>query len=267
MKLRKKASRRRGITLAEMAVALALIMIVSVATTSLYLSVSEKEEEISDTMEHNERMENVIECYQWANGDLGAFYGAMDTLGYLGSVIVSKPTCEGEGYIECTCGECGGALVYLAPIGHVYNKGEVTEPTCTGQGYTTYTCFRCSDSYDDDYVDAPGHSMSDWIVDSEATCTEDGSQHKECANCGHEETETITAPGHDYQVTGNYGEVGHEVKCSRCGDPQTVDHVWEPDPDDDDSDGKQIYKCACGYTKEEDVSPPESGEGQDQTGG
>ena len=65
---------------------------------------------------------------------------------------------------------------------HLYNE-IVTAPTCTEQGYTTYTC-DCDDSYVDDYVDALGHTESDWIVDGEATTTIEGSKHTECTVCG-----------------------------------------------------------------------------------
>ena len=45
------------------------------------------------------------------------------------------------------------------------------------------------------------HSYSvDWIVDSEATCIEDGSKHKICFLCGDVVTETILAKGHNYST-------------------------------------------------------------------
>ena len=54
------------------------------------------------------------------------------------------------------------------------------------------------------------HTVSDWIIDSEATCTTNGSKHKECTVCHTVfETETIPA-GHNF-VSG---------VCTRCGTPK-----------------------------------------------
>ena len=217
MKLRKKAARRRGITLAEMAVALALIMIVSVATTSLCLSVSEREKEISDTMAHNEHVENIIECYQWANGNESAFFEAMGELGYLGSVTVDFPSCTMDGLITCKCDKHDDYYTMVIPsVGHIYDKGVVTEPTCTGQGYTTYTCFRCESSYDDEYVDATDHAWDECVV-TPPTCEKEGYTTYTCVSCGdsYVDEETKVPPtDHDW----NEGVVTIEPGCETAGE-------------------------------------------------
>lgn len=69
----------------------------------------------------------------------------------------------------------------------------VTPPTCTEGGYSTYTCSKCGANYIGDPVEALGHSSSDWIIDTEATGTTEGSKHKECTRCG-EILETATIP-------------------------------------------------------------------------
>lgn len=51
----------------------------------------------------------------------------------------------------------------------------VTEPTCTEEGYTTYTC-ECGDIYEDDHVDATGHSYK------RITCTVCGEKHPSAEN-------------------------------------------------------------------------------------
>ena len=68
-------------------------------------------------------------------------------------------------------------------LGHDYDS-VVTEPTCEEQGYTTHTCSRCEDSYVDSYVEASGHTESDWIIDQEATHDHEGHKHTECVTCG-----------------------------------------------------------------------------------
>lgn len=132
---------------------------------------------------------------------------------------VVEPTCTEQGYTLCTCDNCGAtkkenivdALGHTwkdatctepktcsrcgetegLPLGHDYHDF-VIEPTCIEQGYTDHVCSRCGDNYIDTYVDALGHISSDWITDTEATTTSEGSKHKECTVCGTVlETETI----------------------------------------------------------------------------
>ena len=124
---------------------------------------------------------------------------------------ITGSTCTGEGMTEYTCTRCGatrlegdaaaghipgeaatcttpqlctkcGAVIANA-LGHDYQK-KITDPTCTEMGYTTCTCSRCGDTYKDDYTDAAGHKLSDWIIDHEPTTDSKGSKHKECTVCG-----------------------------------------------------------------------------------
>ena len=75
---------------------------------------------------------------------------------------------------------------------HTYTP-TVTAPTCTEQGYTTYTC-ACGDSYVGDYVDASGHSFTDYISDGNATYEADGTKTALCDHgCG--EKDTLPDPG------------------------------------------------------------------------
>lgn len=125
--------------------------------------------------------------------------------------IVADSVCDSDGVMEYRCERCGyhrleavsekghtpgeeatctapqlctvcGAVL-AEPTGHSY-KSEVTAPTCTELGYTTYTCEKCSDTFKADYVNAAGHTLSDWIVDKEPTTSAEGSKHKECVICG-----------------------------------------------------------------------------------
>lgn len=55
------------------------------------------------------------------------------------------------------------------------------------------------DEDSDKVKDKAEHVKSDWIIDTQATCEESGSKHKECTVCHYVvETETIEALGHDY---------------------------------------------------------------------
>ena len=40
------------------------------------------------------------------------------------------------------------------------------------------------------------HTFGEWVVDTEATCTANGSQSQTCTECGEVKTQTIPSTGH-----------------------------------------------------------------------
>jgi hypothetical protein len=68
----------------------------------------------------------------------------------------------------------------------------MTPPTCTEQGYTTYTC-ACGDSYVNDYVEAVGHSFTNYVSDNNATLDSDGTKTAKCDRC--DATDTVVDEG------------------------------------------------------------------------
>ena len=171
------------------------------------------------------------------------------------STVVTPPTCTSAGYTTHTCANCGhqytdGAInatghsygnwvQTVAPsctqpgveirtcscgdtqsrevaiIDHSY-QATVMSPSCTGQGYTAHTCINCGHSYQDNFVDALGHSWMD------ATCT----QTKVCIVCGEKEGDAL---GHSYQadvtapdcINGGYTT----YICDTCGDQYVSDRT------------------------------------------
>jgi hypothetical protein len=84
-----------------------------------------------------------------------------------GTLTNMEATCE-EGYLVFATDHFSlYAIVEETEHTHGY-EAVVTDPTCTTKGYTTYTC-SCGDSYEDDYVDAPGH---DFVAGKCNTCGE-----------------------------------------------------------------------------------------------
>ena len=95
---------------------------------------------------------------------------------------------------KITIENVSGNIVVTATV-HSY-ESVITAPTCTEQGYTTHTCIHCGESYTDSYVDATGHSLSDWETVTEATATEPGEEQRHCENCDYSESREIPPKGY-----------------------------------------------------------------------
>mgnify|MGYP003289775087 CR=1 FL=1 len=108
-----------------------------------------------------------------------------------------------------TCTVCGAELA--AALNHDFSGAWQKDDTNHWK-----KCSRC-DATDQ----TAAHSYGDWIVDTAATCTAAGSQHKVCS-CGHTVTEAIAALGHNLvDVAGKEAtctEDGYTAykDCSRC---------------------------------------------------
>ena len=83
-----------------------------------------------------------------------------------------------------------------------------------------------------DKADVAAHSASEWIVDTAATETADGSKHKECTVCKKVlETAPIPATGsthtHSYGTDWKYDDINHWHECE-CGDKaDTAAHSFQ----------------------------------------
>ena len=113
--------------------------------------------------------------------------------------IIQEPTCteKGEKVRYCSCGEKQNEVVLA--LGHtpadMIEENRV-EATCTANGSydEVVYCANCGAqiSRTTITINALGHSESDWIVDVEATISQEGSKHTECTVCGEViKTETI----------------------------------------------------------------------------
>ena len=140
----------------------------------------------------------------------------IDALGHVdGEVVVEnrvEPDCTTEGHYDNVvyCTRCNAELSRenktIPALGHkaatAVEENRV-EATCTIDGHydSVVYCSVCHEelSREQKTLQKIGHTESDWIVDSEATCTESGSKHKECTTC-HETlaTEAIAATGHTF---------------------------------------------------------------------
>ena len=117
-----------------------------------------------------------------------------------------------------------------------------------------------------DKKDTAAHTAGEWIIDTPATATTDGSKHKECTVCGYTmATETIPATGggehtHSYGSEWKSDADKHWHECS-CGDKKdTAAHTageWIIDtPATATTSGSKHKKCTvCGYTMATETIP------------
>lgn len=186
-----------------------------------------------------------------------------------GWVVIKEATCTEDGEYRQYCKNCDhyDAKVISAK-NHSYSRTEVTEPTCTDGGYTTHICIYCSDSYTDTETAPAGHSMGDWVDEQAATCTAEGTQRSDCANCDHYETRKTDKLSHSYEevVTPPTCTAGGYTThtCSACGDSYTnsetpvADHSygdWVTIKEGTCTDtGTRECSCSiCGDTKSESI--------------
>ena len=103
------------------------------------------------------------------------------------------------------------------------------------------------------------HTAGEWIIDTPATATTDGSKHKECTVCGYTmATETIPATGggehtHSYGIEWKNDADNHWHECS-CGDKADKaahDFKWVVDKEATATQkGSKHEECrVCGYKK------------------
>ena len=110
-----------------------------------------------------------------------------------------------------------------------------------------------------DKKDTAAHTAGEWIIDTPATATADGTKHKECTVCGYMmTTETIPATGggehtHSYGSEWKYNADNHWHECS-CGDKADKaahDFKWVVDKEATATKkGSKHEECkVCGYKK------------------
>ncbi|MBR7132844.1 MAG: hypothetical protein IKD04_04875 [Clostridia bacterium] len=128
--------------------------------------------------------------------------------------IDTKATCTATGSKSRHCLYCTAKtdITEIPSTAHNYNS-IITPPTCTEKGYTTHTCPDCGKKLIDSYVDALGHSYSEWQTVTEPTCTVKGTQSRTCSACGDVQTKAISATGHNLKT--RYTCV---TECPLCAD-------------------------------------------------
>ena len=126
---------------------------------------------------------------------------------------------------------------------HKIEEVETNAPTCTEDGNEAhYKCTRCYKLFSDEEgkngttladvtISKTGHSFTDYTYNSDATCTEDGTETATCDNekcdATYTRTKVDSATGHKYAVrtfASNETALGGTMhKCANCGDEYWTD--------------------------------------------
>lgn len=157
---------------------------------------------------------------------------------------------------------------------HNWDSGAVTKlPTCTEKGERLYTCTGCGATRTEE-IPANGHSMSEIILRTAPTCTQDGYASSKCQRpgCTYEITEKRYARGHAWETEFTVdkeptctvdGEKSHH--CSHCDERKDITAIpashkmgeWvETKPATCTEKGEKTSKCAnCEYEEKQDILP------------
>lgn len=161
-------------------------------------------------------------------------------------IVTKKASCFEKGEMVQKCTECGDILATeeISVRKHVYDEGKVTTaPSCISSGEITYTCTNtetekyvaCTHSYTET-VDNVGHDMGEWFTVTEASCTKEGLERRECQRdaCEYfeERSTAVDKNAHteddSYTVTkkASCTEDGEKVKkCTECGEVLVLDVI------------------------------------------
>ena len=109
---------------------------------------------------------------------------------------VATCTVKGEQERSCSCGE--KETQSIDALEHTEVIDAAVAATCTTDGKTEGKhCSVCSETLIAQNNIPASHTDGEWVVDTNATCTEDGSKHQVCAVCSTSiKTEKISATGH-----------------------------------------------------------------------
>lgn len=154
----------------------------------------------------------------------------LTAIGHVPVAVKAKAaTCTADGNTvgkKCVlCDEITEGCEVIPATGHAYAVASTVAPTCEAQGYNVYRCANCTSSYNDDYVDATGHT-EETIAAVESTCTALGkTEGTKCSVCGKVLVKPETVAKKDHTKV-EYGAVAPTctesgmkagTKCSVCG--------------------------------------------------
>ncbi|MGN1202208.1 MAG: leucine-rich repeat domain-containing protein, partial [Eubacterium sp.] len=156
--------------------------------------------------------------------------------GHSWELIETLDETEANGHIlrnyHCSsCNEDKQEIEHVAFVDGFYDYTNTA--TCTTRGYETYTCtFEGCGKVERNLVLTANHTVEEYTVTLEPTCTEPGSEEGVCTVCGETVVREISALGHQNELTetlDNTLDDGHTYElytCTVCGEETIVsEHV------------------------------------------
>lgn len=123
-----------------------------------------------------------------------------------------------SGYICSRCSEEKQEVEHVAFVEGFYEYTNTA--TCTRPGIETYTCtFDGCGEVERNAVLTANHTVEEYTVITEPTCTQKGQEQGVCTVCGETVTRDIDATGHQNELTAEYDntlEDGHTYKTYTC---------------------------------------------------
>ena len=195
----------------------------------------------------------------------------ISALGHEYAILVKEnATCTENGYITKECKRCGNKITEtIEAKGHgSTHQVVVTPPTYKSEGVYEEICNDCGMVLGIGAIPKLELVYStEWTIDKEPTCMENGSKSKHCMTEGYEylkaEVTELLALGHN-MVTEDYGQTtcitdgGTYAKCTRCdyvedNRSSALGHDWNEGTYTAptlESNGYTMYICKrCGETK------------------
>ena len=171
--------------------------------------------------------ENSRNVHVYIPGDVDAF------LSWYGNNIVAIAQAAGvNGGFSYGHSRLSRELILSIKVSCTHNYGSmVIPPSCTEKGYTTYICILCGHSYQDNFVNATGHTET---VDQAVapSCTESGwTEGKHCSVCGEViiAQSVVPATGHNHEAVVTAPTCNAQgyttYTCTLCGDEYVAEYV------------------------------------------
>ena len=134
----------------------------------------------------------------------------------IGSLCYENDYCGSQrlGYAKCTACD-----IVVLNFGHTYETS-ITYPTCNENGEKIRTCTNCGSSYSE-IIESVGHISGEWILTTEATCSNPGVQTNSCITCGENlETRSINKKDHKYESFVSNSKITYT--CAICFDSYEI---------------------------------------------
>jgi len=161
-------------------------------------------------------------------------------------------TCTATGLTEGKhCSVCSTITIkqnIVPALGHTEVIDKAVAATCTTTGLTEGKhCSVCEKVLVAQSVVAVlGHEMSNWGITEAPTCTETGSQRRDCNRCDYFEEEVLQAKGHEYGsvvTSPTCTDQGYTTHTCTCGDSYADTYVTALGHDM--SDWVTVYEPTC----------------------